>query len=961
MKKREETDLRRDERMETGWREQGIGSALPCDQIGTTFHPQLLKRLSNEEEDGTLDNKHTGEKVGNKTERIFEDSMRFSLRDSDRQAEAPVIIPLAISPSLSLTDTWAPSVSNHSPPSISATPSTSSPSPYTSPVPSLTPPLPPYVELSAVLTDTRLTLDVYKGGAAVLQVLWRNLPGHLRGVQYLRLGSEDKAGLDGALEVLPHLTQLHSLAIRGHRLCDAHGSPLPGLLTALPSSLTSLSLLKHLDLSFNTLSSFPLCLVSLPHLSSLLLSHNQLTTLPPDIGKLSSLSYLTLLGNQLVSVPQSLGQLKTLQNLDLSYNFLQSLPEQIGALEALVKLQLSHNNLKRLPETMGSLKCLRELVIHSNDLRVIPQCLTSLPLLEMDVRNNPIGSPPTPPPLPPAAECAETSIPELHLGFDQHSFCVSSAGLHVFLPGAGELLFPPGCLVKNTRLKWAEKRPDRKWVWLEEHDFLLSRPLELVPHGITFLKPVEVCVPYHGARRREVVVRRFDGQSWSTLPTLTRRGSQNHSRHPGGRPARLACCSVTHFSWFVAVSRPVRDSCSLTPQGALLVSSSDPGVKLHFPPDSTLQTRVITLQVLQVSVAEVQELSADREACVSPLLCLSQNPSLGFLQPVKVQIPLPSGLTGHTVDMLSTWLLSPHRSYCGHVVNMAAFSSQVDGRVESLSVQYDGPQPSDLCDLLEGEQFFAGFERGLDVNADRPDCVEGRLCFVFYSRLKNLKEVYVCPAQGHDGPVRGQVSFYRGEVPNDLPVEVARKRKGNDSQWLATLPLRLPVSEKSTPVPTQLEGVAFDLKHALNSEKPHMEDYQYPPLNLGDPESGYLTEANLLAISLQIGQDWRTIGINLGISYQELDRIQYKYRDNLGSLVLDMLFHWARGQQGAGPGVLPKLIEAMEESGRRDLAEEIQDIVSLGRRKYSESLRRVGLDEEASSAQSEAPHPHVQQ
>ena len=68
------------------------------------------------------------------------------------------------------------------------------------------------------------------------------------------------------------------------------------------------------------------------------------------------------------------------------------------------------------------------------------------------------------------------------------SFCVSSAGCHVFLPGAGELLFPPGCLVKNTRLKWAEKLPDRKWVWLEEHDFLLSRPLELLPHGATFLK-----------------------------------------------------------------------------------------------------------------------------------------------------------------------------------------------------------------------------------------------------------------------------------------------------------------------------------------------------------------------------------------------------------------------------------------------------------------------------------------
>ena len=57
-----------------------------------------------------------------------------------------------------------------------------------------------------------------------------------------------------------------------------------------------------------------------------------------------------------------------------------------------------------------------------------------------------------------------------------------------------------------------------------------------------------------------------------------------------------------------------------------------------------------------------------------------------------------------------------------------------------------------------------------------------------------------------------------------------------------------------------------------------MEDVQYPPLNLGDPESGYLTESILLSMSLQIGQDWRVIGINLGLSYQELDRIQYKHR-----------------------------------------------------------------------------------
>lgn len=91
----------------------------------------------------------------------------------------------------------------------------SSSSSSSSSVLSLTPPLPPSVELSALLTDTKLTLDVYKGGAAALPLLWGSVPGQLRGLQYLRLGSEDQPAVDAALEVLPHLTELRSLAVRG--------------------------------------------------------------------------------------------------------------------------------------------------------------------------------------------------------------------------------------------------------------------------------------------------------------------------------------------------------------------------------------------------------------------------------------------------------------------------------------------------------------------------------------------------------------------------------------------------------------------------------------------------------------------------------------------------------------------------------------------------------------------------
>lgn len=72
-------------------------------------------------------------------------------------------------------------------------------------------------------------------------------------------------------------------------------------------------------------------------------------------------------------------------------------------------------------------------------------------------------------------------------------------------------------------------------------------------------------------------------------------------------------------------------------------------------------------------------------------------------------------------------------------------------------------------------------------------------------------------------------------------------------------------------------------------------------------------------------------------------------RDNLGAAVLDMLFLWARAQRTAGPGAVSELVAAMIQSGRKDIADEIEDIVSIGRRKYSANLQRLGLEAESPS------------
>lgn len=47
-------------------------------------------------------------------------------------------------------------------------------------------------------------------------------------------------------------------------------------------------------------------------------------------------------------------------------------------------------------------------------------------------------------------------------------------------------------------------------------------------------------------------------------------------------------------------------------------------------------------------------------------------------------------------------------------------------------------------------------------DTDRPDCVDGRLSFIFYSHLKNMKEIYVTsPVDRKGQAVKGQVSNNR--------------------------------------------------------------------------------------------------------------------------------------------------------------------------------------------------------
>ncbi|XP_025890413.1 p53-induced death domain-containing protein 1 [Nothoprocta perdicaria] len=865
---------------------------------------------------------------------------------------------------------------------------------------------------SPCLADNRLNLDVYPDGCGhFLQLLERHR-GDLARVEFVRLSSNDRL-LGTALGALPLLRSLKSLVLKGGHARDEFGSRRPGSLTSLPPDFGNLRCLTHLDLSFNRLSTLPSCIPHLRSLRVLLVNHNSLEALPEDFGCLSKLTFFSAMRNQLKGLPRSIGELAALQDLYLSENALEYLPEEVGNLHSCTELDLSGNRLANIPDSLANLKCLRRLHLHSNLLVTVPASLASLPnLSRLDLQNNrlravppeiqtspfvrlrgnPLGeSEPSPRPDEPSAR----SLQRLFLASGEDSFTVTSEGCRVFLDCGICFCFPPGAASVPLCVHFRTLEPDPRWVKLRHHDVLLSPVLELQPHGLEFQQEVEIWMPFASPQtlqQREVVVRTFSGQSWSDLRTKVgqRKKSKKH----------VACCSVLHFSWFLVVSRLVENECKVPAEGTLLFSSVDPDIKVVFPPGVTEETRSVKLQVLPISAEEIEEITADTGCRASPLLCLSQDCPADFLRPVRIQLPLPLGVTGLNLDRSRLrllhgdlqgqtwdditsqvvlefthlyaifevthfswyWLWYTTKTYIGGIakkvyerlrmyqVNFIALQRKkdpeqvllqcvpkhkVDPVLKKLQDRYRGPEPSDMVEMFEGEQFFAAFERGISIDMDRPDCVDGRLSFIFYSHLKNMKEIYVTsPVDRKGQAVKGQVSFYRGAVPESVPEEASRRRKGPDSLWLATLPIKLP----------RLKSRSGDNSSPLNG-------FSFPPLNLGNAETGYLTQANLLSIARRVGGDWQTIGLNLGFSYQQIERIGYNHREDLDKQILDMLFSWAK-QNSEDPNCVEKLITAMKESGRQDIADEIEAIIELGRQKYRESIRRVGLEQESSTEDS---------
>lgn len=127
--------------------------------------------------------------------------------------------------------------------------------------------------------------------------------------------------------------------------------------------------------SFNNLNILPTNFgYGLTNLQTLSISLNEIRFLPTTISELELLKHLDVHFNKLHGIPSSIGKLSNLESLNLSSNFsnLTELPDTITDLVNLKELDLSNNQIQVLPESFGQLQKLTKLNLDQNPLVIPP-------------------------------------------------------------------------------------------------------------------------------------------------------------------------------------------------------------------------------------------------------------------------------------------------------------------------------------------------------------------------------------------------------------------------------------------------------------------------------------------------------------------------------------------------------------------------------------------------------------
>ncbi|GIQ83575.1 hypothetical protein KIPB_004920, partial [Kipferlia bialata] len=167
-------------------------------------------------------------------------------------------------------------------------------------------------------------------------------------------------------------------------------------LTALPTSLPSLTLLRRLEVQHNSISGrmcSPDVFLNMHNLVYIDLSHNpSMSSLPDSISDLSSMEVLIASHCGLRTLPASFGpRLQRLRRCDISHNSLTEFTPHLASLIGLETLDMSHNKLETLFDVKSLSHCV-DIDVSFNSISEIPRDAFGYMGLSNDTPSSPTRS-----------------------------------------------------------------------------------------------------------------------------------------------------------------------------------------------------------------------------------------------------------------------------------------------------------------------------------------------------------------------------------------------------------------------------------------------------------------------------------------------------------------------------------------------------------------------------------------
>ncbi|XP_035692616.1 ankyrin-1-like [Branchiostoma floridae] len=201
------------------------------------------------------------------------------------------------------------------------------------------------------------------------------------------------------------------------------------------------------------------------------------------------------------------------------------------------------------------------------------------------------------------------------------------------------VIVPPGALSRITEFTCQVVKTTDVNIPLEADDLLVSDIIELGPHGTRFSKPVTVEMHYSSTPSegtREFAIWATDDKIDWTVPNVKEKSEDKLT------------VAVDHFSIFAVISRLKHDQVTVSTEGCILTSSTQPAVEITFPEQSVQAPIEIKMQVRDVPKEQVDDMKL-KDPSMRSLISTGPIVKVGtltsstvqFYKPVTVRVPHP--------------------------------------------------------------------------------------------------------------------------------------------------------------------------------------------------------------------------------------------------------------------------------------------------------------------------------